>query len=359
MANKIQYTDINHQIDKLLHQHLNIQDLDFAKSKLELYGYSNLIKSYRAPYVVKSNEMLEYRSGVSFNQIYSLYMLDKNLRNSVMASMQDLEEHIKESAASVIASAFGVNLENYLKFKNYANKYKSKYRFTLPSILDSLKETSDTDKNPVHHYMAKYGTVPPWILFKSIYFSTIINFIDLFKPQEQGKLVEKLYDCDTIGLSINSLRLLMMDTLFICLEYRNFAAHGGRIYNHKSSYDLRADKIFGPDNQLQPKGFSQLLFLLSLFNYDSPFKRLQSALSNELSRHCSFFPQDITYLGQTLNINIVPIEPIYITRKSKIYHHDPHCSGISNVTKLTANEAKEKGYRPCKRCATKGPSLPT
>ena len=95
----IPFSSIDDQIKKLLSQNLIINDIDYAKFKLELFGYSNLIKSYREPYVIKTETSIQYRSGVTFEQINSLYMLDKNLRNSVMSAMQDLEEHIKETAA--------------------------------------------------------------------------------------------------------------------------------------------------------------------------------------------------------------------------------------------------------------------
>lgn len=157
----IPFSSIDDQIKKLLSQNLIINDIDYAKFKLELFGYSNLIKSYREPYVIKTETSIQYRSGVTFEQINSLYMLDKNLRNSVMSAMQDLEEHIKETAASVVAEAFGTNEKNYLNYKNYRNKKKRKKRFTLPAILDTLKKTLDTDKNPISHYAEKYGNVPP------------------------------------------------------------------------------------------------------------------------------------------------------------------------------------------------------
>lgn len=182
----IPFSSIDKQIEKLVSQNLIIEDTGYAKYILELFGYSNLIKSYREPYVIKTDTSIQYRSGVTFEQIHSLYMLDKNLRNSVMSAMQDLEEHIKETAASVVAETFGTNEENYLDYRNYRNKKKRKKRFTLPGILDTLKKTLDTDKNPISHYAEKYGNVPPWILFKSIYFSTIINFIDLFKKRRIG-----------------------------------------------------------------------------------------------------------------------------------------------------------------------------
>lgn len=146
----IPFSSIDKQIEKLVSQNLIIEDTGYAKYILELFGYSNLIKSYREPYVIKTDTSIQYRSGVTFEQIHSLYMLDKNLRNSVMSAMQDLEEHIKETAASVVAETFGTNEENYLDYRNYRNKKKRKKRFTLPGILDTLKKTLDTDKIQYH-----------------------------------------------------------------------------------------------------------------------------------------------------------------------------------------------------------------
>lgn len=345
----IPFSSIDDQIKKLLSQNLIIDDIDYAKFKLELFGYSNLIKSYREPYVIKTETSIQYRSGVTFEQINSLYMLDKNLRNSVMSAMQDLEEHIKETAASVVAAAFGTNEENYLNYKNYRNKKKRKKRFTLPGILDTLKKTLDTDKNPISHYAEKYGNVPPWILFKSVYFSTIINFIDLFKKDELVKLAHKLYS-DDLDMSDDELCTLMIDTLFICLDYRNTAAHGGRIYNHKCNYVLRREKIFNSEIASVPSGFSQLLFLLSLMDYQSPYLFLHHSLEIQINDHCSNFPQDTTYLGQILNMNIIPCEVVYITNNSNKYHSVKHCSGIKDAIQIDLEKAKTNGFIPCKKC---------
>lgn len=59
-------------------------------------------------------------------------MLDKNLRNAVMAAMQDLEEHIKELSSDVIASSFGTHQNDYLQYKNYRNKRKRVERLHSP-----------------------------------------------------------------------------------------------------------------------------------------------------------------------------------------------------------------------------------
>ena len=163
----IEFSTVEEQIEKLKSQHLLIEDEDQAYDALSLFGYSNLIKSYRDPYVITTDSGKIYRSGVTFNQLCSLYMLDKNLRNGVMAAMQDLEEHIKELSATVIASSFGTHQDDYLQYRNYRNKRKRINRFTLSGILRTLNETLDTDKDPIHHYKEEHGIVPPWILFKT------------------------------------------------------------------------------------------------------------------------------------------------------------------------------------------------
>lgn len=351
MRNTILYTTTEQQIEKLRKQNLIIENEDFAKSKLELCGYSNLIKSYRDPYIVRTNTGLVYRSGVTFNQIYSLYLLDKNLRNAVMAAMQDLEEHIKESAASVIAQAFGTNNEEYLAFRNYQNRRKRNARFSLTNILNTLRKTLNTDKYPIHHYSVNYGAVPPWILFKSVYFSTIVNFIDLFKKSEQVSLSNLLYHRQDIILSDEALCKLMMDSLYICLEYRNVSAHGGRTYNHNSSSAIRYNEIFSENFTEHLFGFSQLLLVLKFFKYTKPYDYLEQILERELNRHCTQYPQDVTYLGQILNINIVPNEVVYISEHSNKYHYNPHCSGVKEAHEIQIDEAKKMNYFPCKRCA--------
>lgn len=348
--NSISYSTIDQQIKKLKSQNLIINDEQIARDSLRLFGYSNLIKSYREPYVIISGDKKIYRSGVSFDQLCSLYTLDKNIRNNVMAAMLDLEEHIKESAADIVAQSFGVHQEQYLMYRNYQNKKKHKYRFSLPGILDVMKKALDTDKDPIHHYQTEHGIVPPWILFKSIYFSTIANFIDLFKSEEQEKLVKVLYDTENISLSLDAIRKLMMDTLYICLEYRNLSAHGGRVYNYKCKSQLRTDEIFGKAATSTLSGFSQLLTLLSLFIYQRPFLALQSTLEQEVSRHCEQFPQDVTYLGQVLNMNIVPRHVVWISENSNKYHLHKHCSGMKDAIEVELEEAEKHGYIPCKKC---------
>ncbi len=343
---EIKYTTPEEQVRKLKSQNMIVLNEMYAKEQLHQCGYSNLIKSYRDPYTLVLNGKKIYRSGITFEQLQSLYTLDKNLRNAVMGAMLDLEEHVKEAAADVISSSFGVHQNEYLQFRNYRDKSKKKYRFSLAGILESMKKTIKTDKNPIAHYSSIHEIVPPWILFKSVYFSTIVNFIHQFKPSEQEKMVKHLYDINNTEIPPTALSELMTDTLFICLEYRNLAAHGGRVYNYECENKLRFTE--NPDSTLH--GFSLLLLLLSFFKYKAPYEILEKALTSELNRHCNEFPEDITYLGQILNVNITISANVWVTEKSQKYHRNEHCSGIINAKSIDIQDAEIKGYTPCKRC---------
>ncbi|RGZ00185.1 Abi family protein [Clostridium sp. AM58-1XD] len=282
---------------------------------------------------------------MTFEQVFSLYILDKNLRVAVMAAMLDLEEYIKEAVADVVAKSFGIDQFNYLQYRNYQNKKKYKRRFTLTGILETLTSTLETDKEPIHHYKSKYGIVPPWILFKSVYFSTIINFIDQLKIAEQRMMVNKLYS-NIKDISEENQVKLMMDTLFISLEYRNIAAHGGRIYNYKPKRDLHFDN----NDKFTTEGFCKLLRLLNTINYYGPYRYLDDVLNRELNRHCNAFPQDITYLSQILNINISSHQVVWITDKSNKYHDHRFCSGLKNAKEMDLEKAIKLGYTKCKKC---------
>lgn len=71
---EICYTTVEQQIEKLKQQNLIIDDKVFAKEALTLFGYSNLIKSYREPYVIFSNDK-KYIVPVSLLSNYFLCIL--------------------------------------------------------------------------------------------------------------------------------------------------------------------------------------------------------------------------------------------------------------------------------------------
>ena len=233
MDESYQYTTAEQQLQKLKRQKLAIIDEDLAKSALRTYGYYNIINGYRDPYITRSYGEKLYNAGVTFEQIFALFSLDHNIRNAVMLSMIDFEEHLRAVVSNIIGKDFGIDHKKYLNKNNYRDKPVNDSYFSRNKILGTRYELAEkSKKDPLQYYRNKSKTIPPWILLKGTYFGTLVNYIRLFKKPQREQLVKALYMDRITTENIDSYKDFLSDTLFLCLEYRNLTAHGGRVYNH-------------------------------------------------------------------------------------------------------------------------------
>lgn len=345
--NNYVYTTVEEQIEKLKKQQLTIIDKSVAMAKLSTYGYYNIINGYRDPYITRLYGEKRYNPGVTFEQIFALFTLDHNLRNAVLLSMIDIEEHLRAVVANIIGKDFGIDHHQYLKKNNYRDKKVSDSYFRRDRILQTLFDLAEkSNKEPIQYYRNKYGYVPPWILLKGAYFGTLVNYIRFLKKKQRDILIRELYGNTVSDENEEYYKDLLSDTLFLCLEYRNLAAHGGRVYNFSAKQRLRADKA------TTYNGISRLLFALNCFQFKQPCNRLQHAINNSLNEYCHSYPNDINRLEQALGLHIKVENYIWINRKTQKYHTNPHCSGSINCQKISFNHAIELGYIPCKKCCS-------
>lgn len=364
MKKGIKYTTEFEQLEKLQRQGLKVENIERACSYLQIYGYYNIVNSYKEPFIiVEENGSKKYTEGTSFEQLFSLYQLDHALRNSVMIAMLDLEEHLRAVTAEIVARNFGTSPEQYLQFNNYRDRKIKDPRFSLNSILDALRKSAKySDKNPIKYYRSTYNCVPPWVLFKGVFLSTLVNFVRLFKEPQKRELASKMYGLPKNIEHMDAITNLLTDTLFICLEYRNLAAHGGRVYNYiphsktrlsdKSSQCLE-NLIADFNHNKTTFGLASLLFLLDLFKYKQPYFTIQNALNAEVNRHCSIYPQDVSLLSAITGTPIEQEVIVWTSETSKKYHLNQHCSGLISHNQLPIMTAIQNGYTPCHKCCAK------
>ena len=277
-----------------------------------------------------------------------------------MSAMLDLEEHLKAVVADVIASSFGTNQSDYLKWTNYRDRKVKHHRFSLQGILSTLNGNLLSDKDPIRYYREKYGIVPPWILLKGTYFSTLVNFIHLFKAEQKELLIQKLYGCAPNTKKKKKVKTLFSNTLSICLEYRNLAAHGGRVYNYMSklndviTYDPIFDNISPTAKYLSYRyGLSKLLLLLEFFSYQKPLELLKLSVFREINEHLSSFPEDINLLEDIISIKIWYSGTVLISNTNRIFHVNPLCPALKNINFRSIHYTKisSLGYKPCSICS--------
>lgn len=356
---EIIYSTPKEQILKLKSKKLIFGDEAFAEAQLAEYGYYNIINSYKSPYMHVVSGKKQYISGTSFEQIYSLFILDHNLRNSIMSAMVDFEEHLRAATAEVIARNWGTDHNEYLKWEHYRDRSVSKERFSLRGILGTLQQNVMSGKDPIRYYRENYGIVPPWILFKGTYFSTLVNLIRLFKGSQKRELIQIMYNFDAEISSLPIITNLFSETLFMCLDFRNRSAHGGRVYNYEprnTSFLLTNPDLLNYFQDLDcwenSHGVAQLLALLSCFTYLSPYHTIDASLSEEINRHLSMYPQDKSIIESVLGMKLINKKVVWISPKTHKYHTDPSCSGMKNCLKITFDENSFdlSQYEPCKKC---------
>lgn len=314
MSSKIiaEFTTIDEQIEILKNRHLLFNDESITKDLLQIYGYYNVINGYKEPYVYLTDNKEEfYKDGTSFEQIYSLFHLDSELRYSILTSMLSLEEHLRSVTSYVIGEHFGSDESIYLKRENYKDRAVANQKFSLDSILKTMHQALYSQRYPILYHRQKYNNVPPWILVKGIYMNTLINFIRFQKKSIKEEMIQIMYGLHPEFAALDSVKELFMSTLFIALDYRNMAAHGGRTYNFAPHSRLRLNKALLEELSSildcsaikeETCNISQLFYLLRLFRLETLHANILDTLNKEVTRHCNLFPNDITHIQNSTGL---------------------------------------------------------
>lgn len=311
----VTYSTPREQIEMLKAKHLLIKNEDLAVQQLTSYGYYNIINGYKEPYIYATENGKFFKDGVSFEQIFSLYLFDHNIRNSIMAAMLDLEESMRTDISDTIAENISTDHNEYLKKIHYQDRSSKFERFSTDGILRSLTDASASGKDPIKYYRDKYGIIPPWILLKGTYFSTLINYFKILKPNEKSDVIQRSFGFNKSNSSLKCVKNFFLDSLFVCLDFRNRAAHGGRIYSFDSSHDKNIEcnhefyACFPAYSEIKElSGITRLDAILTLFQVSDASGILYTAVNEQLARHLETYPQDKEVLESVIH-GVIDINP--------------------------------------------------
>lgn len=360
LMDAVRYSSPQDQVKKLKSKGLIINNADYAVHELSVYGYYNIINGYKRPYTHMADGERVYNVGVTFEQIHSLFLLDHSIRNSIMAAMLDLEESLRASTADVIGKFISTDHHEYLQKIHYQDRPSRIEKFSTDGILRTLSVNARSGKDPIRYYSDKYGIIPPWILLKGTYFSTLINYIRILKPNEKSALIQKMYNINDQNASMQCTKTFFSSALFVCLDYRNRAAHGGRIYDFDSDHAEYFEKdnefynIFPNFSFIQSlSGIGRLLAILAMFTNSNAASILEESVNVQISRHLSFFPDDKDVLESLIQTKINVNRVVWVSRNGHIFHVNPTCSGLTDPVQISIDSPELKKYTPCKRCCKK------
>lgn len=308
------FTTIERQIEILKERDLQFVSEEMAFKTLQRFGYYSIINGYKDPYICTDgdDDKEKYVEGVTFEQIYSLYRFDKNIRNELLAAMLDIEETLRAAVAHTISEAFGADQNLYLKKENYRPGKKKADSFQIDEILNKFSKVMNDNVQPIKHYREVYHNIPPWILLKGASFGNLVNFVRLQKGPQKNKIISIMYDVPVEFVEASpELKNLFMDTLFVCVDYRNRAAHGGRIYNFMPKSKFRYSHILHKQMKISEAdyrhgqgvtGLMPLIHATQLFDNKDAYYKLIASAEYFLSQHCKLYPDDRAYLENYLHI---------------------------------------------------------
>lgn len=217
---KKEYKSNEELIEHLISNGVIIKDKEKALNNIEKYTYYSIVNTYKE--VFKNDG--KYYSNVTFEEIYSLYDFDKNLKSIFLKYTLEIEQVVKSLISNVVSEKYGI--EDYLKYSCFdqnANKD------SIDKMIMSINE--EIDKNygkhaAISHYKNTYGFIPPFVLVKIMTMGQISRYYGLLKQEDRQK-VSKYF-----GISDKLLKQILLNVTLV----RNFSAHNNRLYTFHSKF---------------------------------------------------------------------------------------------------------------------------
>ena len=208
-------------IEHLESKNIIIDNKNIALNIIDNYSYYPVINTYKYVFQKSDNTYFE---NVRFDEIYSLYSFDKNIRTIFLKYALEFELKIRGIMGNILAKNYG--LENYLNkesFDDLANEDD------IDNIVDSINVEIDKNKGKhpaITHYNQAYGFIPPFVAIKILSFGQISRWYGLLKQSDRNEIAKKF------NISPKLLKQILVNMTLA----RNICAHSDRPFSFHSKF---------------------------------------------------------------------------------------------------------------------------
>ena len=234
---------------------------------LEKENYYNVINGYKKLFIATpATTMAEevYKVGTTFDEIFSLYQFDRELRQIYLRYILKLETNFKSIVSHIFSKKYGH--DNYLKLENFHNTTSQNMsvlkRIAAQNKLDIKKDQSEINRisaeeniadvtqligdiqqeiarqlnnhnEMVSHYMTVHGYIPLWVLVNVLTFGKVTTFFLHMKEPEKMVIAKQF-----------SLQYWELHKYMTMLGFaRNKCAHDERFFDIRFSQRLHTKSI--------------------------------------------------------------------------------------------------------------------
>ena len=217
------FKTLEEQIVILKNKGLVIRDEKYTKEVLLRENYF-FLNGYRHPFLKSRNNKV-YITGTTFEELYSLFLFDRKLRNVIFKNILIIENNIKSIFSYQLSMKYGYKEKDYLNPNNFNNSpEKRKQVNDLISKMKRQIRTNAAQHSATRHYITNYGYIPLWVLVKVLSFGLISEAFSVFRKEDQYDIV------DIYGLDVDT----FMHYLVMLSNYRNLCAHEDIVYDNRT-----------------------------------------------------------------------------------------------------------------------------
>ena len=230
MAQKI-FKNIDEQISILKDKGLIINDLDFAKERLFKENYF-FISGYRHLFM-SDDKVSIFNKGTTFEELYSMFVFDRRLRNIIFKNILIVENNIKSIISYQLSKKYGYKEKDYLNAKNFTtDSLKVRQVYDIINKMKRQIRVNGKQHAATMHYLNNYGYIPMWILVKVLSFGLVSELYCILK-EEDRIAIANAYNIDIETLAIY---------LSILSNFRNLCAHEDILYDHRTQRQIPDSK---------------------------------------------------------------------------------------------------------------------
>ena len=222
-----QFKNLDEQIEILKYKGLIINNPDYARNILLRENYF-FVTGYRHLFLNSSVDKT-YKKGTTFEELYSLFLFDRALRNVLFKNLLIIENNLKSVSSYQLSKRYGYKEKDYLKEKNFTNDPEKKRQ--VNDLIKKMKRqirSNSRENTATLHYVSNYGYIPLWILVKVLSFGIVSEMYSVLKVEDQ-KEIASIYGIDYQN---------MLVYLPILSNYRNLCAHEDILYENRTRKEI-------------------------------------------------------------------------------------------------------------------------
>ncbi len=269
------------QIRLLKSEGLMFTDEENATHLLENISLFRM-KSYLVP--LRLSDKHTFKSGALFEDAYTLYKFDSELRKMVFSELEKIEVSIRTQLSLIASENSGIYW--FVAPSNFSNK--GEYLKLRNNI---CKELQRSDDDEIVRFRAIYSNPfpPAWMTSEVISFGTLSLLYRWLCPGHIRRKVARFY-----GLSDNVMESWLHSLVYV----RNICAHHSRLWNKR----LRINALVPRHTQRQfiaiPNDTKRVYYALSIILYFLQTINPKNTFSQRLNNLLTKYPSvDVVAMG--------------------------------------------------------------